>query len=310
VRGSSLQLRSVVAAATAIVLALVLVGVGVDLLVSRHLHRSLDRNLRDRAVQVAQLSVSAPALLTTPGALDSPLGGTQLSVVVLDRRGRIVARSLSLGGRVLPTGPFVKAAIARGQAGYANVTTGGERMRVYAAPLANFGGPAAGGAVVIAASTHELDRTLGSLHLFIVGSAAAAAVLAALAVFLLLRRALRPLGQAGAREAFLQTLRSVIDVKGQRVSARDRLYLLRDMPTLIVWGERDHTIPLAHGRWAHEAAPGTIRGDYALVGLRNLVHASDAPETAAAEIALWFPDGVVAYTRDLERWMTDEGAPS
>ena len=59
----------------------------------------------------------------------------------------------------------------------------------------------------------------------------------------------------------------------------------------------------------HEAAPGTIRGDYALVGLRNLVHASDAPETAASEIALWFPDGVVTYTRDLERWMTDDGAP-
>jgi nucleoside-diphosphate kinase len=60
----------------------------------------------------------------------------------------------------------------------------------------------------------------------------------------------------------------------------------------------------------HEAAPGTIRGDYALVGLRNLVHASDAPETAAAEIALWFPEGVVAYTRDVERWMSDEGPPS
>jgi nucleoside-diphosphate kinase len=59
----------------------------------------------------------------------------------------------------------------------------------------------------------------------------------------------------------------------------------------------------------HEAAPGTIRGDYALVGLRNLIHASDAPETAATEIALWFPDGVIEYTRDLERWMTDEGAP-
>ncbi len=59
----------------------------------------------------------------------------------------------------------------------------------------------------------------------------------------------------------------------------------------------------------HEAAPGTIRGDYALVGLRNLVHASDAPETAATEITLWFPDGLVAYTRDVERWLTDEGAP-
>jgi nucleoside-diphosphate kinase len=60
----------------------------------------------------------------------------------------------------------------------------------------------------------------------------------------------------------------------------------------------------------HEAVPGTIRGDYALVGLRNLVHASDAPETADSEIALWFPEGVLSYARDLERWMTDEGAPS
>ncbi len=59
----------------------------------------------------------------------------------------------------------------------------------------------------------------------------------------------------------------------------------------------------------HEAAPGTIRGDYALVGLRNLVHASDGPETARDEIALWFPEGVVEYRRDLERWLTDEGAP-
>lgn len=59
----------------------------------------------------------------------------------------------------------------------------------------------------------------------------------------------------------------------------------------------------------NEAAPGTIRGDYALVGLRNLVHASDAPETAESEIALWFPEGVIEYTRDVEKWMTDEGAP-
>ena len=60
----------------------------------------------------------------------------------------------------------------------------------------------------------------------------------------------------------------------------------------------------------HEAAPGTIRGDYALVGLRNLVHASDAPETAGAEIKLWFADGVVSYTRDVEKWMTEDKAPS
>ncbi len=68
-------------------------------------------------------------------------------------------------------------------------------------------------------------------------------------------RALRPLQVPGARAAFLNTLRSVIDIRGQRVSARDRLYLLGGVPTLIVWGERDRTIPLEHGLAAHEAIP-------------------------------------------------------
>jgi pimeloyl-ACP methyl ester carboxylesterase len=70
-------------------------------------------------------------------------------------------------------------------------------------------------------------------------------------------RALRPLQQPGAREAFLQTLRSVIDVRGQRVSALDRLYLLGPLPTLLVWGARDNTIPLDHGRAAHALIPNS-----------------------------------------------------
>ena len=54
----------------------------------------------------------------------------------------------------------------------------------------------------------------------------------------------------------------------------------------------------------HEAAGGTIRGDFALEGLRNLVHASDAPDTAAGEIALYFQEGELhAYERDLDRWV-------
>jgi pimeloyl-ACP methyl ester carboxylesterase len=68
-------------------------------------------------------------------------------------------------------------------------------------------------------------------------------------------RAVRPLENADARAAFLHTLRSVIDVHGQRVSATDRLYLLEEVPTLIVWGGRDNTIPIAHGREAHAAIP-------------------------------------------------------
>ena len=53
----------------------------------------------------------------------------------------------------------------------------------------------------------------------------------------------------------------------------------------------------------HEAAPGTIRADYALEIGRNLVHASDGPETAAAEIALWFGDDVVAWSRANDPWI-------
>src|SRR5581483_3128291 len=77
--------------------ALVIVSVGIDVLVGRHLRGSLDRSLRERAVAVAQLSATAPALLVSPGALDAPAGGTQVLTQVLDRRGRIVARSLALG---------------------------------------------------------------------------------------------------------------------------------------------------------------------------------------------------------------------
>ena len=56
----------------------------------------------------------------------------------------------------------------------------------------------------------------------------------------------------------------------------------------------------------HEAASGTIRGDLALAGLRNLVHASDAPETAASEIALYFKENeLLSYERELDRWVLE-----
>jgi pimeloyl-ACP methyl ester carboxylesterase len=59
------------------------------------------------------------------------------------------------------------------------------------------------------------------------------------------------------RRAFLRTLRAVVDVGGQTVSALDRLYLASLMPALIVWGERDRIIPVAHAHEAHAAMPGS-----------------------------------------------------
>jgi pimeloyl-ACP methyl ester carboxylesterase len=58
-----------------------------------------------------------------------------------------------------------------------------------------------------------------------------------------------------ARRAFLHTARSVIDPFGQRVDARDRLYLSANVPTLLVWGEQDRIIPVAHGREAQQLMP-------------------------------------------------------
>ncbi|HLX35404.1 MAG TPA: nucleoside-diphosphate kinase [Candidatus Limnocylindrales bacterium] len=53
-----------------------------------------------------------------------------------------------------------------------------------------------------------------------------------------------------------------------------------------------------------DAAPGTIRGDFAVETAQNLVHASDGAETAAAEIALWFDAGELhEYNRQIDRWV-------
>jgi pimeloyl-ACP methyl ester carboxylesterase len=70
-------------------------------------------------------------------------------------------------------------------------------------------------------------------------------------------RAYASLTDGETRQAFVRTLRSVVDAGGQCVSATDRLYLTSVMPTLIVWGDADRIIPVAHAYAAHEAMPGS-----------------------------------------------------
>ncbi|MEZ4616652.1 MAG: nucleoside-diphosphate kinase [Caldilineaceae bacterium] len=53
----------------------------------------------------------------------------------------------------------------------------------------------------------------------------------------------------------------------------------------------------------HEATPGTIRADFGMDVGRNLVHASDGPETAKDEVALWFGEELVTWQRANDPWI-------
>lgn len=65
------------------------------------------------------------------------------------------------------------------------------------------------------------------------------------------------LAERDARAAFVHTLRTIIDPAGQRVNANDRLYLAEEVPFLIIWGQRDRIIPVAHAHAAHQRVPSS-----------------------------------------------------
>lgn len=85
-------------------------------------------------------------------------------------------------------------------------------------------------------------------------------------------RAYASLAGASNRTAFVRTMQGVIDPWGQKIDARDRLYLAR-VPTLLVWGDRDAIIPVSHGHAAHEAL---AQSELAIMdGLGHFPHLED-----------------------------------
>ena len=202
-RRRSLNLRLTAASIAAVLLAVLVFGIGARVIVSDQLHSSLDSSLRQRAIEVARLSVSAPAVLTAPGALESPVSGRQLNVEVLDRELAIVARSLGLGAKLLPRGPEVNRAL-QGKSGFADAELDGEPIRVFAAPIAEAGGPAAGGVVLVSASTADIEDTLHELGLLLLLCGAVAIAAGGVAAALLTRRSVRPLRQLSSSAAAIE----------------------------------------------------------------------------------------------------------
>jgi two-component system OmpR family sensor kinase len=202
----SLRARLIAAATGAILIAVALFGGAAVVLVGHQLHSSLDRALGQRAEEVALLSVSAPAVLTAPGALESAVSGRQIAVEVLDAHGSIVARSEALGAVLLPQDRLARAAIRAGRTGFEDIRLGQRPFRLYAAPIADASGPAAGGAVLVASDYSDIADTTSHLIALLVVSGLGAAALAAAAAAVLTRRGLRPLrGLAEAAEEIERT---------------------------------------------------------------------------------------------------------
>ena len=119
------------------------------------------------------------------------MAGRQLTVEVVDRQGAIVARSLALGAKLLPNGPAVGAAL-QGRSGFSDFTLGGAPSRTFVGPIAEAGGPAAGGVVMVAASTDGIDRTPHRLTFLPLLCGLLAITVGAGAAAILTRRGLRP----------------------------------------------------------------------------------------------------------------------
>ena len=65
------------------------------------------------------------------------------------------------------------------------------------------------------------------------------------------------LSDAETRQAFLRTLRSVVDYRGQAVSALNRLHMAAELPIMAIWGDQDRIIPVDHGYAAQTARPAS-----------------------------------------------------
>jgi pimeloyl-ACP methyl ester carboxylesterase len=115
------------------------------------------------------------------------------------------------------------------------------------------------------------------------------------------------LDNAGSRQAFLHTVRAVIEPGGQRISAHDRLALTELLPTLVVWGERDSIIPPSHAEAAHEAMPGSRLELFPDAG--HMPH-DDDPERFA-RILVEFCDGTEPAVLTADHWrplLEEDGA--
>jgi len=133
--------------------------------------------------------------------------------------------------------------------------------------------------VIRAATTPPILRTAGAL-----GGALARVGIKPGGDLAAIAGGVASLGDGERRAAFVRSARSIASVNGQRVSASERLYLTEQVPVLLIWGDRDPVIPIAHGHAAHAALPASRLEIFPGAGHFPML---DDPERFAALVTDW-----------------------
>lgn len=111
-------------------------------------------------------------------------------------------------------------------------------------------------------------------------------------------RGFSTLGDGESRRAFLATIRTVVGPGGQTVDAHEKLYLFDDLPVQLVWGARDHLIPVWHASITHQAIPGSRLAVFEKAG--HFPHLCDSERFAA--VLRDFVHGTTPRRYDSARW--------
>jgi pimeloyl-ACP methyl ester carboxylesterase len=106
------------------------------------------------------------------------------------------------------------------------------------------------------------------------------------------------MAEADSRSAFLHVLRAAVDPAGQVVTMLDRSYLAAAVPVLLVWGDEDPVIPVAHAYRGAEALTGSRL--VVIEGAGHFPH-RDRPDTFVAAVEE-FVSGTIPATYDGPQW--------
>jgi len=101
-----------------------------------------------------------------------------------------------------------------------------------------------------------------------------------------------------ARAAFVHTLRTIVEPGGQRVNARDRLYLAENIPFMLVWGDQDPIIPVEHALAAHDLVRSSRLEIFE--GAGHFPHMDDPQRFV--DVLLDFIDSTEPADTDAEAW--------